>query len=228
MGDSRAGTSRAVASARGLAVAAILLAVSGVATAPAPALGRGPYVQSSLAGQSSQSSLVGQGSLGKNGETSKKDKKDKKAKSSKKDKNGKKGKKGKNGKGGKGAKGKGNGAHLGARLAGFGPGGVGGGLGGGGFGGGFGDDGGGGIQRTTGLNTANAPTISSPPYQSSMGTRNVNAPAGNSAVDFAGVQQVSSVSVFTNSLSGNCRNGIRECPINQSLRSVESRGDIGH
>ncbi|GGN96968.1 hypothetical protein [Microbispora bryophytorum] len=123
------------------------------------------------------------------------------------------GKKGQ-GKKGKGKKGKGHG-HGGARLA--------------GFGGGLGDGGGGGTQRTAGVNTANAPTISSPPYQLNTGKRNVNAPAGNSAVDFAGVQQVSSVSVFTDSLSGNCRGGIKNCSINQTLESNESRGEgIGH
>ncbi|MBE3012156.1 hypothetical protein IL992_23590 [Microbispora sp. NEAU-D428] len=130
------------------------------------------------------------------------------------------GKKGQ-GKKGKGKKGKGHGhggARIDARLAGF----------GGGLGGGFGDDGGG-TQRTAGVNTANAPTISSPPYQLNTGRRNVNAPAGNSAVDFAGVQQVSSVSVFTDSLSGNCRGGIKNCSINQTLRAEESRGGgIGH
>ncbi len=79
------------------------------------------------------------------------------------------------------------------------------------------------------MNTANAPTISSPPFQLNTGKRNVNAPAGNSAVDFAGVQQVSSVSVFTDSLSGNCRGGIKNCSINQTLRAAEDRGgSIGH
>ncbi|OPG01851.1 hypothetical protein B1L11_43725 [Microbispora sp. GKU 823] len=123
----------------------------------------------------------------------------------------------KKGKKGKGKKGKGHGhggARIGARLAGF----------GGGFGGGFGDDGGGGTQHTAGINTANAPTISSPPFQLNTGKRNVNAPAGNSAVDFAGTQQVSSVSVFTDSLSGNCTNGIKNCSINQTLAAEESRG----
>ncbi|GLX09571.1 hypothetical protein [Microbispora sp. NBRC 16548] len=128
---------------------------------------------------------------------------------------------GKKGKKGKEKKGKGHGhggAHIGARLAGF----------GGGLGGGFGH-GGGGTQRTAGMNTANAPTISSPPYQLNTGKRNVNAPAGNSAVNFAGVQQVSSVSVFTDSLSGNCRGGIKNCSINQNLRAAEDRGgSIGH
>lgn len=135
-----------------------------------------------------------------------------------------KGKKGEKGKKDKGKKGKGHGhggARIDARLAGF---------GGGGFGGGSGHGGGGGgTQRTSGMNTANAPTISSPPYQLNTGKRNVNAPAGNSAVDFAGVQQVSSVSVFTDSLSGNCRGGIENCSINQNLEAAESRGaGIGH
>ncbi|WP_204053276.1 hypothetical protein [Microbispora siamensis] len=127
----------------------------------------------------------------------------------------KKGKKGKEKKG-KEKKGKGHGhggARIDARLAGF----------GGGLGGGFGDDGGG-TQHTAGINTANAPTISSPPFQLNTGKRNVNAPAGNSAVDFAGTQQVSSVSVFTDSLSGNCTNGIKNCSINQTLEAEESRG----
>ncbi|WP_169983844.1 hypothetical protein [Microbispora sp. H10836] len=83
-------------------------------------------------------------------------------------------------------------------------------------------------QSTSGVNTANAPTISSPARQRIKGRRNVNAPAANSAVDFSGVQQVSSVSVFTNSLSGNCRRGNGDCVINQNLRSIESRGGIGH
>lgn len=83
-------------------------------------------------------------------------------------------------------------------------------------------------QSTSGVNTANAPTISSPAHQRIKGRRNVNAPAANSAVDFSGIQQVSSVSVFTNSLSGNCRRGTGNCVINQNLRSTESRGGIGH
>ncbi|WP_182909971.1 hypothetical protein [Microbispora sp. H13382] len=193
MGDNKTGTSPVVtASARRLAVAAILIAMSNVAAAspalaaPAPAVGHGPHGQGHAPGAHSQ------------------------------------GNKGKKGKKGKGKKGRGHGARLGARLAGFG------GRFGGGFGGGFGDgDDGGGTQRTTGINTANAPTISSPPFQLSTGKRNVNAPAGNSAVDFAGTQQVSSVSVFTDSLSGNCQNGIKNCSINQNLRAAESRGGIG-
>ncbi|TQS25053.1 hypothetical protein [Microbispora sp. KK1-11] len=83
-------------------------------------------------------------------------------------------------------------------------------------------------QSTSGVNTANAPTISSPAHQRIKGRRNVNAPAANSAVDFSGIQQVSSVSVFTNSLSGNCRRGTGDCVINQNLRSTESRGGVGH
>ncbi|GIH65576.1 hypothetical protein Msi02_63930 [Microbispora siamensis] len=85
-------------------------------------------------------------------------------------------------------------------------------------------DGDGGTQVTGGTNTSNAPTIKSPPKQISGGRRNVNAPAANSAVTFAGIQQVSSVSVFTNTLNGNCKRGINRCIINQNLRTVESRG----
>ncbi|MEU8273768.1 hypothetical protein ACFYOK_15085 [Microbispora bryophytorum] len=84
--------------------------------------------------------------------------------------------------------------------------------------------GGGATQVTGGTNTSNSPTIKSPPKQISAGRRNVNAPAANSAVTFAGVQQVSSVSVFTNTLNGNCKRGINRCIINQNLRTVESRG----
>ncbi len=84
--------------------------------------------------------------------------------------------------------------------------------------------GGGATQATGGTNTSNSPTILSPPKQISAGRRNVNAPAANSAVTFAGIQQISSVSVFTNTLNGNCRSGINRCVINQNLRSVESRG----
>ncbi|MBX6386039.1 MAG: hypothetical protein IRZ07_24210, partial [Microbispora sp.] len=65
------------------------------------------------------------------------------------------------------------------------------------------------------------PTLNSPPKQISAGRRNVNAPAANSSVTFAGIQQISSVSVFTNTLNGNCRKGIKHCVINQTLRSVE-------
>ncbi len=79
-------------------------------------------------------------------------------------------------------------------------------------------------QVTGGTNTSNSPTIKSPPKQISAGRRNVNAPAANSAVTFAGIQQVSSVSVFTNTLNGNCKRGINRCVINQNLRTVESRG----
>ncbi|MBB2747556.1 UNVERIFIED_ORG: hypothetical protein FHR35_007437 [Microbispora rosea subsp. rosea] len=79
-------------------------------------------------------------------------------------------------------------------------------------------------QVTGGTNTSNSPTIKSPPKQISGGRRNVNAPAANSAVTFAGIQQVSSVSVFTNTLNGNCKRGINRCVINQNLRTVESRG----
>ncbi|MEV7808943.1 hypothetical protein AB0O28_38930 [Microbispora sp. NPDC088329] len=204
MGDNRSSRVVVVSARRLAVVAATLIGLAGVVVvpqtlaAPVPAAGHGPHGQGQGQG--------GQGSKGK-------------------EKKGKKGKKGKrHGHGG---------ARLNARLADFGdgpdggPGGGPGGGHGGGFGGGFGDDGGGGTQRTTGVNTANAPTISSPPYQLATGKRNVNAPAGNSAVDFAGTQQVSSVSVFTDSLSGNCQNGIDNCSINQTLRAEESRSGIG-
>jgi len=194
-----------------MAVAALLIvmpsvaAASQVLAAPVSAVGHAPHA------------------LGQNGQAKKSAGKKSAAKSE--------GKKGKNGKGKKGKGRRNGGARLDARLAGFGAGGNGGGgHGGGGHGGGFGHGGGGGgTQRTAGMNTANAPTISSPPYQLNTGRRNVQAPAGNSAVDFAGVQQVSSVSVFTDSLSGNCRGGIENCSINQNLRAAEDRGgSIGH
>ncbi|MGW5266644.1 hypothetical protein ACWEQG_37180 [Microbispora sp. NPDC004025] len=88
-------------------------------------------------------------------------------------------------------------------------------------------DGHGGTQTSGGTDTSNAPSIKSPVKQISAGRRNVNAPAANSAVTFAGVQQVSSVSVFTNTLNGNCRKGINRCVINQTLKTVESRGGAG-
>ncbi|GAB3147576.1 hypothetical protein [Microbispora hainanensis] len=208
------------ASARRMAVAAFLIVIPSVVAAheamAAPAAGHAPHAF----GQS------GQGKMSATKMSAAK-------KSAAKKSAGKKGKKGK----GKKGKGRGNGgARLDARLAGFEAGANeagangGGGHGGGGRGGGFGHGGGGGgMQRTSGMNTANAPTISSPPYQLNTGKRNVQAPAGNSAVDFAGVQQVSSVSVFTDSLSGNCRGGMENCSINQNLRAAEDRGgSIGH
>ncbi|NJP30236.1 MULTISPECIES: hypothetical protein [Microbispora] len=200
------------ASARRMAVAALLIvmpsvvAASQALAAPVPAAGHAPHA------------------LGQNGQAKMGAAKKIAAKKIA-------GKKGKNGKGKKGKRRGNGGARLDASLAAFGAGGNGGGgHGGGGHGGGFGHGrGGGGTQRTSGMNTANAPTISSPPYQLNMGRRNVQAPAGNSAVDFAGVQQVSSVSVFTNSLSGNCRGGIDNCSINQNLRAAEDRGrSVGH
>ncbi|WP_432869479.1 hypothetical protein [Microbispora rosea] len=210
MGDKRTGRTRVVAvSARRLAVAALLIVMPGAVAVP-----RALAAQVSVAGHVPQGHVpqghVPQGHVPQ-GQAKK---------GNGKKGNGKKG----NGKKDKGKKGKGHGhggARIDARLAGF---------GGGGFGGGSGHGGGGGgTQRTSGMNTANAPTISSPPYQLNTGKRNVNAPAGNSAVDFAGVQQVSSVSVFTDSLSGNCRGGIENCSINQTLESTESRGSgIGH
>ncbi|MEV7808202.1 hypothetical protein AB0O28_35170 [Microbispora sp. NPDC088329] len=90
-----------------------------------------------------------------------------------------------------------------------------------------GGDGGGATQVSGGTNTSNSPAIKSPVRQISAGRGNVNAPAANSAVTFAGVQQVSSVSVFTNTLNGNCKRGIKRCVINQNLRTVESRGGTG-
>ncbi|XVQ86920.1 hypothetical protein ACQP2K_05720 [Microbispora siamensis] len=219
MGANRAGRSRVVAmSARRLAVAAVILVgLADVVVAPqalaAPSF-RDGRVANSDPGHGAEGAAHGAETAAHGAETA--------AHGAEAVPGGGKGKKGKGkkGKGKKGKKGKGHGhggARISARLAGF----------GGGLGGGFGDDGGG-TQRTAGVNTANAPTISSPPYQVNTGKRNVNAPAGNSAVDFAGVQQVSSVSVFTNSLSANCRSGIKDCPINQTLRSEESRGSIGH
>lgn len=86
---------------------------------------------------------------------------------------------------------------------------------------------GGGRQYTIGVDSANAPAVSSPAYQRVNGRRNVNAPTANNAVHFSGTQQVTSVGVFTNALSGNCA-GARDCVINQNLRSTESRGGIGH
>ncbi len=86
---------------------------------------------------------------------------------------------------------------------------------------------GGGGQRTGGVNSASAPTMDSPPYQLSTGRHNVNAPAGNSAVDYSGVQQVSSVSIYTNTINGNCGSGARHCSINQNLQSAEGRGYNG-
>ncbi|TLP65967.1 hypothetical protein [Microbispora triticiradicis] len=86
---------------------------------------------------------------------------------------------------------------------------------------------GGGVQRTGGVNSAGAPTMDSPPYQLSTGRHNVNAPAGNSAVDYSGVQQVSSVSIYTNTINGNCGSGARHCSINQNLQSAEGRGYNG-
>ncbi|WP_327047765.1 hypothetical protein OG320_07770 [Microbispora sp. NBC_01189] len=79
-------------------------------------------------------------------------------------------------------------------------------------------------QSTGGTGTSNSPSIGSPARQVAAGRRNVNAPAANSAVTFAGIQQVSSVSVFTNTVNGNCRRGINRCVINQTLRAVEGRG----
>ncbi|WP_432870115.1 hypothetical protein [Microbispora rosea] len=72
-------------------------------------------------------------------------------------------------------------------------------------------------QVTDGRNTANTPAIASAPRQVSRGRRNVNAPAGNASLAFAGLQQVTSVSVFTSTLSGRCRDGVDHCGINQDL-----------
>ncbi|GAA4208552.1 hypothetical protein GCM10023074_52350 [Microbispora amethystogenes] len=83
-------------------------------------------------------------------------------------------------------------------------------------------------QSTGGTGTSNSPSIGSPARQVATGRRNVNAPAANSAVTFAGIQQVSSVSVFTNTVNGNCRRGINRCVINQTLRAVEGRGGHAH
>ncbi|TLP53525.1 hypothetical protein [Microbispora triticiradicis] len=83
-------------------------------------------------------------------------------------------------------------------------------------------------QSTGGTGTSSSPSIGSPARQVATGRRNVNAPAANSAVTFAGIQQVSSVSVFTNTVNGNCRRGINRCVINQTLRAVEGRGGRAH
>lgn len=72
-------------------------------------------------------------------------------------------------------------------------------------------------QVTDGRNTANTPAIASAPLQVSRGRRNVNAPAGNNGLAFTGLQQVTSVSVFTDTLSGRCRDGVDHCGINQDL-----------
>ncbi|MEU7877217.1 hypothetical protein [Microbispora bryophytorum] len=72
-------------------------------------------------------------------------------------------------------------------------------------------------QVTAGRNAANTPAIASAPRQVSTGRRNVNAPAGNNGIAFAGLQQVTSVSDFTNTLSGRCRDGVEHCGINQNL-----------
>ncbi|MEV4294984.1 hypothetical protein [Microbispora rosea] len=72
-------------------------------------------------------------------------------------------------------------------------------------------------QVTDGRNTANTPAIASAPLQVSKGRHNVNAPAGNNGIAFTGLQQVTSVSVSTNTLSGRCRDGVDHCGINQDL-----------
>ncbi|WP_143736949.1 hypothetical protein [Microbispora sp. GKU 823] len=79
-------------------------------------------------------------------------------------------------------------------------------------------------QVTDGRNTANAPTIASAPRQVSTGRRNVNAPAGNNGVAVTGLQQETSVSVFTNTLSGRCHAGVEHCGINQDLKTREAGG----
>ncbi|MBB2742631.1 UNVERIFIED_ORG: hypothetical protein FHR35_002453 [Microbispora rosea subsp. rosea] len=79
-------------------------------------------------------------------------------------------------------------------------------------------------QVTDGRNTANTPAIASAPRQVSMGRRNVNAPAGNISLAFAGLQQESSASVFTNTLSGQCHAGVEHCGINQDLKTHEAHG----
>ncbi len=74
-------------------------------------------------------------------------------------------------------------------------------------------------QVTDGRNTANTPAIASGPLQISRGRRNVNAAAGNNAIAFTGLQQVTSVSVFTDTLSGRCVDGIDDCGINQNVNA---------
>ncbi|MEV4459508.1 hypothetical protein, partial [Microbispora sp. NPDC049633] len=76
-------------------------------------------------------------------------------------------------------------------------------------------------QVTDGRNTANAPSIASAVRQLSGGRRNVNAAAGNNGVAVAGLQQETSVAVFSNTLSGRCAEGIDDCGINQALRTRE-------
>lgn len=199
MSDSRAGTSRvATACARRLAVAVILGAMSG---AGVPAVVAAPPALAVPIPKAGADPAHGAETAAHGSEA---------VPAGGQGKKGAAAMNGKKAKAKKGKKGKGRGPRIGARLAGFGD-----------------YDRGGGIQRATGVNTANAPTISSPPYQVTTGRRNVNAPAGNSAVTFAGIQQVSSVSVFTDSLTGNCQNGIKHCSINQTLQAKESRGDIG-
>lgn len=74
-------------------------------------------------------------------------------------------------------------------------------------------------QVTDGRNTANTPAIASGPRQISAGRRNVNAPAGNNSIAFTGLQQVTSVSVFTDTLSGRCVDGVDDCGINQNVNA---------
>ncbi|MGI5160939.1 hypothetical protein [Microbispora sp. CA-102843] len=79
-------------------------------------------------------------------------------------------------------------------------------------------------QVTDGRNTANTPAIASAPRQVSTGRRNVNAPAGNNGVAVAGLQQETSVSVFTNTLNGRCHAAVEHCGINQDLKTREAGG----
>ncbi|MEU6407296.1 hypothetical protein [Microbispora sp. NPDC046933] len=79
-------------------------------------------------------------------------------------------------------------------------------------------------QVTDGRNTANTPAIASAPRQVSTGRRNVNAPAANNGVASAGLQQETSVGVFTNTLSGTCHAGVEHCGINQDLKTREAGG----
>ncbi|WP_169950527.1 hypothetical protein [Microbispora sp. H11081] len=81
-------------------------------------------------------------------------------------------------------------------------------------------------QVSGGRNTANTPEIASAPYQLSAGRRNVNAAAGNNGVAAIGLQQEASVSVFSNTLNGRCRMGVKDCGISQDMATgeISSRG----
>ena len=79
-------------------------------------------------------------------------------------------------------------------------------------------------QVSGGRNTANTPEIASAPFQLSAGRRNVNAAAGNSGLAVIGLQQEASVSVFSNTLSGRCKMGVKDCGISQDMATGEISG----